>query len=982
MTYQWQSYVPLRNMRNRRSKTSPRPSYWPLKSKGDVSKEGISQGDPGTESIEVWSTIKNVKDYFLNTGYQLIDTIKAFCKKPRILENISDTSPHQSNITAESLIHRLIKKKPLDDVSRKVWPNSLEPETSTWIKNMLSDPGITGDAKLTICRLVENNSTAKAATVPSNIFVSNQQRFSPHSVVPYTPRNSAYGSRQISPRLSLYDRARSASGLPPLRLLGRVSNTMSERRSRTPFGSETSSRGSPVRSESGFSLRRGSTNSSGVRSLSSDWNREFRLPRSTKRDIKLSPSAKYRSLVKYSDSPISPAQHNNGRKKSAILKEGFDNYTQLKKRQFVGSRTRLRLSAGQKLKQQKRKSYQNRSVTSSAKRSRSDDKKEGSQANLRMDIDSVSTAGTPNKIHAVAAPKLNLPSGTKIDYTWLNKSSKDEPIHNAQSPMSAESVTQNSLVAGPKPGIAANLFGTIPNKGRDSVVTPQMGTFFETASKVNVSSIEKRATTKTSLDKARAKPLASFTPDTKSLKEKTFQSANPKLLCSNITAKQDTSLFVPKPTSKIEEKSLDTKLSEKVSSEKALLSNVKVAETEPVQKASENVSYACQMARMRRIKIKEYYSQEIKKLYDRHCNDNNKKEKIKKAIDIYKLKYHNTGQDHIFWTKLCKKYKVEPGEEYDGNGPHIKHDREEVDNSETKKLFTEEPAPFLFGTPKTKVNGAEKLEPLGNNRSVMKDPAKFGGFNFGSNDSNLFIQKFSERKKLFSAESRKSPTGWLKADNLFSGKVVSSIPSLGLFEKPIQKDQEPAPFSFGLSQQSNGKSIVKCASKGQNILADKPSAGVFGGDSNSALTIPKPSTTLSHNNPSTLEKPVDGALFRTTVQKTKSSIDGDGKVLDGTLPKKSYSSPKMLTRCGRGITSANDTLANSKTSPDLGDLLLPQSHATSTTLFSCSKSGKLNTNDSINNKNEKSEPKCSFEKVSKKSSINSKKRKIAFDEGD
>jgi len=188
---------------------------------------------------------------------------------------------------------------------------------------------------------------------------------------------------------------------------------------------------------------------------------------------------------------------------------------------------------------------------------------------------------------------------------------------------------------------------------------------------------------------------------------------------------------------------------------------------------------------------------------------------------------------------------------------------------------------------------------------------------------------------------------------------------------------------LGLSKQSNGKSIVKCASKGQNILADKPAAGVLGGDSNSALRIPKPSTTLSFNNLSNLEKPFDGALFRTTVEKTNriSSIDGNG-VLGGTLPKKSDTSPKKMRRGGTGNMSANDTFANCKTSPDPGDLLLPQSEASSTTQLSSSQSGMLNTNDSINNKNEKSEPNCSFKKVSKKSSINSKKRKIALDDGD
>jgi len=224
-----ESYVPLRNMRDNRNKTSQQTSYWPLKSEAENPGERISKDDTGTESTELWSAIKNVKDYVLSSGYQVIDRITALCKTPRSMDEISGRAPQQSNNPTQSRIRRF----------RAAWPNSLvEPEERcSWIKNMLSDPDVSGDTKLIIWRMVENDYKVQpGVSVP---LVGNWQRLLPFKPMPRTSRYSPYGSRQISPRRSLYEATR-LNGFPHLQSTSWRSSTFTERTAVTPYRREIS----------------------------------------------------------------------------------------------------------------------------------------------------------------------------------------------------------------------------------------------------------------------------------------------------------------------------------------------------------------------------------------------------------------------------------------------------------------------------------------------------------------------------------------------------------------------------------------------------------------------------------------------------------------------------------------------------------------------------------------------------------------------
>eukprot|EP00495_Collosphaeridae_sp_1-RS-2012_P003333 TRINITY_DN2770_c0_g1_i1.p1 TRINITY_DN2770_c0_g1~~TRINITY_DN2770_c0_g1_i1.p1 ORF type:complete len:103 (-),score=49.65 TRINITY_DN2770_c0_g1_i1:2-310(-) len=79
-------------------------------------------------------------------------------------------------------------------------------------------------------------------------------------------------------------------------------------------------------------------------------------------------------------------------------------------------------------------------------------------------------------------------------------------------------------------------------------------------------------------------------------------------------------------------KIIETKPIEKRSAEKVPEGKLKVSEEITTAKITpcENVSYVSRVAQMRRIKIKEHYSQKIEKLYDRHCKDEDKDAKKKK----------------------------------------------------------------------------------------------------------------------------------------------------------------------------------------------------------------------------------------------------------------------------------------------------------------------------------------------------------------
>jgi len=969
-----ESYVPLRNIRENRTKTSQKTSYWSLKSAAEVPEEGISKGDTGTESTEIWSAIKNVKDYVLSSGYQVIDSITALCKTPRCMDEISGPAPQQLNNPTQSPVRRF----------RPVWPNSLlDPEErSSWIKNMLSDPDVSEETKLIIWHMVENEYTVQAGSEPP-IFFGNQHRLLPPKALPRTSLYSPSGPRQIHLRRSLYEAPKS-NWFPHLQAARGLSNTSTERTAVSPYRRDITPYWSQARRRSRGSARRGFDNFQGVRSSFSVTDMETQFRSLPIRDFGLSPTAKYSRSVNYSDPAISQAVEKYRRGDITDTKENFDNYTQVAKSQFVGSRARLQLNKIKKTKQRKRKTYKNRFETSkilSVKRSRCEDKKQEIGAGVIMDICSLSTGFEPNA--SSTASVLTNSSIMKDGYKHLNKSSKDDNMYNSENQMPSDSVASSSLVAAPTSGVVANLSNTMPKEESGSSWA-RKGERFGTL-KLNL------------MNKENSRPSIA-----------------------------EDKVIETKPTEKRAVKVPEDKL--KVADE------VAPAKIMPC----ENVSYVCRKAQMRRIKIKEYYSQEIEKLYDLYCKDKDKDAKKKKALDIYESKYHKTRQDYTFYTKLCKKYEFEPGKEYDGNDPDIKLDDEEKqESSEATQSWEQKPTPLLFGIPlKTNIKSADTINPFKNNLFTAKKSEKDGGLNFEGNNDNLLNKKSSKRDGLFLKESDKS-AGQLNPHRLFSGQKISGTPSVDLLEYPIQEEKEPAPFSFssvepnkGVSNRStiagkraearknaNASDIFEGSEKSslwkQNfectvsssqgketqtkdektsssrylkIFGDKaPSGNIFGVDSNNSLTIPKTANSGWFNLLSSSAKPADGGPFGTTVAKNdrKSSSAKSGGLFSGTnmFDVESNSSPKPFVNCGNSeSTSAENIFTSNANSHAPGSLLSPPSQSSSKALFSSSEKGIFSTNNNgfnINKKNEKSEPKFSVGNVNGKSRSNMKKRQIA-----
>lgn len=163
--------------------------------------------------------------------------------------------------------------------------------------------------------------------------------------------------------------------------------------------------------------------------------------------------------------------------------------------------------------------------------------------------------------------------------------------------------------------------------------------------------------------------------------------------------------------------------------------------------ADENISFACRMGRLKRIKIRDHYIQKIESLYDSKCTTKDKDAKKMKAVSMYKEKYHKLQDDHAFYTKLCKNYNVDPGEEYVGVDPDIKPEQDEP--AEEKK---EKPAKtFSFelkADPKPQVHTKLKID----TKPAVSKP---------------HINPF-ETDSIKPAE-QPAPTGFTFSGNLFSG---------------------------------------------------------------------------------------------------------------------------------------------------------------------------------------------------------------------
>jgi len=113
-----------------------------------------------------------------------------------------------------------------------------------------------------------------------------------------------------------------------------------------------------------------------------------------------------------------------------------------------------------------------------------------------------------------------------------------------------------------------------------------------------------------------------------------------------------------------------------------------VVKTSTVQSShivDENVSYACRMAKLKRIKIRDHYTQKIEDLYEKHCKENDKEVRKAKAVTLFRDTYHKLQQDHYFYEKLCKQYNIKPEEEYKGVD-YVNNEEDEIVEKQSAQL--------------------------------------------------------------------------------------------------------------------------------------------------------------------------------------------------------------------------------------------------------------------------------------------------------
>merc|ERR1719419_1647808 len=268
--------------------------------------------------------------------------------------------------------------------------------------------------------------------------------------------------------------------------------------------------------------------------------------------------------------------------------------------------------------------------------------------------------------------------------------------------------------------------------------------------------------------------------------------------------------------------------------------------------AEENISFACRMTEMKRIKIRYHYVQKIESLYDSNCNDKDKEAKKSKALSMYRDKYHKLQWDHLFYTKLCKQYNVEPGEEYIGVDPDIKHDNDEEINN--KKTVSE---PFSFkpnldvapwGDSKSKVDpkpASDKphINPFAVDTIKPDDKRSKKGFNFSGNIFATNSEKAPKRKLEDSSSTNLFTLP--KRSNMFSGQSITASSATNPFSQSGTTAASSPLSSVFKSDSGNAKNNMFNSTDG----VFKPAGGLFGSTrTNGAGVVSMDSDVPSGNN--------------------------------------------------------------------------------------------------------------------------------------
>jgi len=612
------------------------------------------------------------------------------------------------------------------------------------------------------------------------------------------------------------------------------------------------------------------------------------------REFGLSPRESQRDLVTYSDPTIARALEKYRLGRMSYTKEDFDKYNNVSRSQFVGYHSRPKLSSSKKNKgEQKRKSYDNRFETASAKRSRNLRSKKG---NGSMDIDFFSTSFAPDTstilTHSPKSPSVSDVSMRSItsnndrdNKTFLTSAFKDPATKNSLAPAADSGVPSGTLFDSvTKPANA----GVFNNQLRNGGQIDDISSTLKSSASESVKSdsnlfaspntvVPLHTDVKTKLDKS------SLQSPSKIGKTKIFDTQAPPKPLFNI----------PRTTKKVESTFDDISVNKQTV--KKELETVILTKSSPKEKAVEHISFVCRMAQMRRIKIKEHYTQQIETLYDNHSKDSDKETRKKKAVDRYHNKYHKLRQDHFFYTKLCEKFKVKPGNEYTGHDPDIKPDGEDEDempSPDTNQVKTK-PNLFSFSNSSHGKKGSVTSNPFFNNPFAIptkKKPENTGFISSGKINS----KPAATGKELFSQFNSSERTEGLQSgsSNLFSGSSVTSTSSVSLFGKPLQKDNQQQPLlvngkvvnggantsssSFEKKETNvcpiavpNGNMRKGAVAKPLMFEEKVPASNPFGGDSKNSLTIGKSSTSGFKIFSSTTSEQATGSLFGLPTEQTK-----------------------------------------------------------------------------------------------------------------
>jgi len=264
-------------------------------------------------------------------------------------------------------------------------------------------------------------------------------------------------------------------------------------------------------------------------------------------------------------------------------------------------------------------------------------------------------------------------------------------------------------------------------------------------------------------------------------------------------------------------KGCDEKINRPLSSAGKDNTDLSDLQRQPPPEVDENISYACRLAKLTKIKIREHYTSKIEELYDQHCMENGKEARKKKAVAMYRDKYHPLGQDHLFFVKLCKQYKVDPGKEYEGVDSDVKMIKtrtinEEQSKNDEKSKITPDIVPVPAGvSPRVPKTNVPHYNPFDIDHVKIATQQTAGGSILKNNSLKAKSNGTSKANSLFESTSSNHTSGNSqtnaakdeKTKSLFVANDPVATNDINPFSLPAESKQT----LFGFSNTKTGASV-------------------------------------------------------------------------------------------------------------------------------------------------------------------------------